>query len=360
MGMTRDMKERKTLARVDDETRRWDIKMARDIIYNKNFAVDTPAVEEMLRPQSLVPTIVSAKFNTYCHKCRPLLQNAFSNRLASFGFNLYLMLVVDILHDFELGVWKVLFIHLIRMLNAVDKTLVDELDRRYAIYRCRTLIPYANVEHQSSRFRQVPTFGRDTIRHFSSNISELKKLAARDFEDILQVSSETVNYETRLTPPTQCAIPVFDGLFPEPHNRAVLNLLFTCAHWHGLAKLRMHTDLTLNILDEATIQLGAEFRAFVGKTCPAFDTRELRRETAARQRRRQKKATEGQNSTADAVSESDKQEPLRKMLNLRRYKYHALGDYADTIRRLGTTDSTSTELVSAPVNVEALVLIVLM
>lgn len=37
-------------------------------------------------------------------------------------------------------------------------------------------------------FRQVPTFGRDTIRRFSNNTSELKKLAARDYEDMLQVS----------------------------------------------------------------------------------------------------------------------------------------------------------------------------
>jgi len=33
----------------------------------------------------------------------------------------------------------------------------------------------------------VPTFGRDTIRRFSSNVSELKRLTARDFEDLLQV-----------------------------------------------------------------------------------------------------------------------------------------------------------------------------
>jgi len=35
------------------------------------------------------------------------------------------------MHEFELGVWKALFIHLLRMLNAVDRSLVDELDRRY-------------------------------------------------------------------------------------------------------------------------------------------------------------------------------------------------------------------------------------
>lgn len=37
------------------------------------------------------------------------------------------------------------------------------------------------------RYRQVPTFGQDTIQKFRSNTSELKKMAARDFEDLLQV-----------------------------------------------------------------------------------------------------------------------------------------------------------------------------
>ena len=40
----------------------------------------------------------------------------------------------------------------------------------------------------SRSFRQVPTFGRDIIRRFRKNVSELKKMAARDFEDVLQVS----------------------------------------------------------------------------------------------------------------------------------------------------------------------------
>ena len=33
----------------------------------------------------------------------------------------------------------------------------------------------------------MPTFGRDSIRRFSNNISELKKLGARDYENLLQV-----------------------------------------------------------------------------------------------------------------------------------------------------------------------------
>lgn len=37
------------------------------------------------------------------------------------------------------------------------------------------------------RFRQVPPFARNTIRKFTYNVSDLRKLAARDYEDILQV-----------------------------------------------------------------------------------------------------------------------------------------------------------------------------
>jgi hypothetical protein len=43
------------------------------------------------------------------------------------------MLVVDFMHEFELGVWKALFTHLIRILYAVapNGTLVGILDERY-------------------------------------------------------------------------------------------------------------------------------------------------------------------------------------------------------------------------------------
>jgi hypothetical protein len=40
------------------------------------------------------------------------------------------MLVVDLMHEFELGVWKALFLHLLRILEAEDPSLLIELDRR--------------------------------------------------------------------------------------------------------------------------------------------------------------------------------------------------------------------------------------
>ena len=43
------------------------------------------------------------------------------------------MLVVDFMHEFELGVWKVLFVHLIRILYAAvpGGKLVAILNKRY-------------------------------------------------------------------------------------------------------------------------------------------------------------------------------------------------------------------------------------
>lgn len=50
------------------------------------------------------------------------------------GFVIYLALVVDLMHEFELGVWKNLFIHLLRILEAQNPNLIRELDRRYVIF----------------------------------------------------------------------------------------------------------------------------------------------------------------------------------------------------------------------------------
>ena len=38
-----------------------------------------------------------------------------------------------------------------------------------------------------NRFRKITPFGVDGIRRFKADVSNLKKLAARDYEDILQV-----------------------------------------------------------------------------------------------------------------------------------------------------------------------------
>lgn len=241
------------------------------------------------------------------------------------------------------------------------------------------------LNRSTSSYREIPTFGRDTIRQFSRNCSDMKKFAARDFEDMLQVSSEYVlpGLTILITSIHQCAIPVFEGLLPEPHNTRVLHLLFLAAWWHGLAKLRMHTESTLKIMENVTVSLGKKLREFTSKTCSAYNTRELQRETDARKRRQAKQGSRSQEKsqgvsqdphpihstdpvdvprvpvdphnaapcdnaaperplgTSSQNSKNDTRRP--KTLNLNTYKTHSLGDYVSTIRKYGTTDSYSTE-----------------
>ena len=40
------------------------------------------------------------------------------------------MLLPDLMHEFELGVWRAVFIHLLQILQSVDKNLLIELDHR--------------------------------------------------------------------------------------------------------------------------------------------------------------------------------------------------------------------------------------
>jgi hypothetical protein len=52
------MTQRETLARVDDANRRGRVAAARKSIYEKNYAVNSSAVEKLLKVDSLVPTAV--------------------------------------------------------------------------------------------------------------------------------------------------------------------------------------------------------------------------------------------------------------------------------------------------------------
>ena len=125
-----------------------------------------------------------------------------------------------------------------------------------------------------------------------------------------------------------------------------MKLLFTCCYWHGLAKLRMHTNITLDIFDAVTRNIGAELRHFVTTTCNTFQTKELRRETEAHQCRALKRNI-NQNASSSATAHTEQQSsPLPKKFNLLIFKNHSLGDYPNQIRCYGTTDLYSTEPVS--------------
>lgn len=115
-----------------------------------------------------------------------LCKNAFVDKLSPLGgFDAFRMLVVDFMHECELGTWKALFTHLIRLLYALPggDGLVAQLDNRSII--CFSSLH--EIDDVQLRFRNIPSYGNGVIRKFANNTSEMKKLAARDFEDILQV-----------------------------------------------------------------------------------------------------------------------------------------------------------------------------
>jgi hypothetical protein len=152
-----------------------------------------------------------------------------------------------------------------------------------------------------------------------------------------------------------------------------MTLLYRLAEWHALAKLRMHTDSTLDLMDAVMTKLGQQLRKFRDITCNKFITVELPKETAARKRRQNKAQAKKNAGPSTSISDPATQSPVTpavpsqanspplanppstlkavqaprtKGLNLLTYKFHAMADYVHTIRLFGTTDSYSTQTVS--------------
>lgn len=58
------------------------------------------------------------------------IQNAFSATLSDHGFDFFKMLRVDLLHEVELGLFKNVFAHLIRILEARGDEYIRQVNSR--------------------------------------------------------------------------------------------------------------------------------------------------------------------------------------------------------------------------------------
>lgn len=148
------------------------------------------------------------------------------------------------------------------------------------------------------------------------------------------------------------------GLFQDNHNKPISTLLFVILTWHGLAKLRLHTELTLTLLRRSTVRLGQELRNFQRNICPHYDTKETAREAQSRIRAQARREGVGRASDTmtlaplggqpTAVSAATTvQNPSRKKFtfSLTKPKVHFIGDYVPEIEYSGTTDNYSTQIV---------------
>ncbi|KAG8793966.1 hypothetical protein FRC12_001025 [Ceratobasidium sp. 428] len=147
VGTPHDTRLRVVKRRIGNKRYQRTIGKARLFVYELGHSVQSKDVEALLKGESYVPTM----------------------RLGN-KFNIYSALVVDQLHEVELGVWKAVFKHLVRLVHLNGSTSVIEFDRRL------------NNEYS---FRTFPTFG-PTIRLFAQDVSSMSRKATRDFEDILQ------------------------------------------------------------------------------------------------------------------------------------------------------------------------------
>ena len=136
---------------------------------------------------------------------------------------------------------------------------------------------------------------------------------------------------------------------PKNHDKIILKLLFELATWHGLAKLRLHTESTLNDLENSATRLGKILRTFKTDLCSQYGTRDLPSEEAAHGRRQAAKAQKDGGApppmnSATVISKF-------RDFNMETYKLHGLPDYPASIRAYGVTENTSTKNVSYLFNV---------
>lgn len=134
MGMPEDMSQQQCLVHIDDDNQQRKVLQAWKLIYRKHLATNSLQIEALLKDESLIPTKVIMSWIATSMYLHWLLQNTFSDRLHAFDFNLFTMLVVDLMHKFELGVWKATFTHLLHMLESMKGGKLCELDQRYVFY----------------------------------------------------------------------------------------------------------------------------------------------------------------------------------------------------------------------------------
>jgi hypothetical protein len=120
---------RRSAIRVDSEIRQKMVQKAREWIFKSGRAVTSEGIDIYLK-FSMVPIRVMSSLTTYRDHTNIHQQNTFSEALCNQGFNFYQMFAVDLLHDFELGVWKGVFAHLIRILYACGEGNVHVLNER--------------------------------------------------------------------------------------------------------------------------------------------------------------------------------------------------------------------------------------
>ncbi|KAL0059921.1 hypothetical protein AAF712_013268, partial [Marasmius tenuissimus] len=287
-------RKRRDKQREDSDERRSRVEEARECIFEYGMALTSEFVTELMRGTS-----------------EQVDRKTFSGLLHQVGDNFYDVIVADTMHELA-GLMENIFKQCNRLVFAGDSGNLDVLNER---------------------FRRVPTFDNGTIRRFVNNVTLMKKFAFRDFEDVIQ-----------------CAIPCFEGLLPEPHNKDLLDLLWDFNVLMAYASLGLHTDSTVATLDSTITELGKSLRRFANTTCAAYETREIPEEAEKRRnaeaRREEKRLKEGKQTKKRGTKRDhdDEDGRLLKTFSINTIKTHLITHYPYFIKKFGSLDSYTTRL----------------
>jgi hypothetical protein len=130
LGSKLDMLRREKHARIDSAPCRGKIELVRKWIYERGYSLGSIFIKRLLELGSFTPSRVRFLSQSLAGFSHNLSQNAFSERLQELGFNFYSMFVPDLMHEFELGVWKATFTHLLHILYAHGGDVIQELNYR--------------------------------------------------------------------------------------------------------------------------------------------------------------------------------------------------------------------------------------
>jgi hypothetical protein len=117
VGTANDATNRRRV-RIDNEPRRQKVEKARKLMFTEGLAIKSARVKRILGDNSLVPTRVSPYVSERIKSSYIVYQNAFSDKMSMVGQDYHHLFVVDLLHEFEIGIWKSVLTHLIRILHA--------------------------------------------------------------------------------------------------------------------------------------------------------------------------------------------------------------------------------------------------
>ncbi len=111
------------------------------------------------------------------------------------------------------------------------------------------------------------------------------------------------------------------------------------AYWHSLAKMRMHLESSLKLLENACSVMGVCLRHFEQVICPRYATKETVREYTSRIRNQSEMARDSSSASARVAGRR------ARTFELSTIKLHLLGDYPEFIREYGTAEALSTSTV---------------